>query len=290
MITVYDDRNRDLTFFSPPKRVVSLVPSDTLSLVELGLEKLLVARTDYCDTPASLAERVPAIGGTKNPRVREIIELRPDLVLVNQEENSKSDVEELIRRNICVYIAFPKTVREGLAHFAKLARIFRAEEAARPRLRSGYQNLVLVEKARAATPAKRAFCPIWMKPLMTVHGATYISDMMDLVGAQNIFADRERRYPLAADHGKVEAIEPGQRDVRYPRITEAELRARSPELILLPTEPHPFSEADADYLRGLDLRTPHGGKPRILFVDGKDLSWYGARAIEGVRRLQEACR
>ena len=87
---------------------------------------------------------------------------------------------------------------------------------------------------------------------MTIHGDTFISDMLDLVGAQNVFADRERRYPLAADLGKAKPLSPekvGARDVRYPRVTMDEVNARAPELVLLPDEPHPFSEADADVFR-----------------------------------------
>jgi ABC-type Fe3+-hydroxamate transport system substrate-binding protein len=299
---IRDDRKRELMFRAPPKRVVSLVPSDTLSLVDLGLEHVLVGRTDYCDTPASLADKVPAVGGTKNPRLEHVLDLAPDLVLANQEENTKSDLETLAQRGIRVYVAFPKRVREGLAHLAKLVRIFglsdtrdAAASTAQALLREGHRSLSEIEEARKRMVPVRAFCPIWMAPLMTVHGSTYISDMMDLVGAQNVFSDRERRYPLAADHGKREPIDPGQRDVRYPRITEAELIARAPELILLPTEPHLFTADDARYLASLPIpaatfpaaSTQGDRLGGIHFVDGKDLSWYGSRAVSGAARLAQ---
>jgi ABC-type Fe3+-hydroxamate transport system substrate-binding protein len=298
-VMIRDDRKRELTFAAPPRRVVSLVPSDTLSLFDLGLGHLLVGRTDYCDTPAALAESVPAVGGTKNPRLEQVFDLAPDLVLANQEENSKSDLEALAQRQIRVYVAFPKRVREGLAHLAKLLRIFalsdQAARQAQALLRQGHQSLSELEEARKAQTPVRAFCPIWMAPLMTANGGTYISDMMDLVLAQNVFADRERRYPLAADHGKREPIDPGQRDVRYPRITEAELIARAPELVLLPSEPHMFTAEDAAYFASLPIpaakhangEPSKAGEPLrgIHFVDGKDLSWYGTRAIQGAPRL-----
>jgi hypothetical protein len=120
-----------------------------------------------------------------------------------------------------------------------------------------------------------------MDPLMTIHGATFISDMLDLCGAQNVFADRERRYPLAADIGSRKPIDPGQRDVRYPRVTRDEVVSRAPQIVILPDEPHPFSEADADVFREL--------LPGALIhrTDGKDLCWYGARSADGIDRVRE---
>src|SRR6202044_2720392 len=102
----------------------------------------------------------------------------------------------------------------------------------------------------------RAFCPTWMAPLMTVHADTFISDMLDLCGAANVFADRVRRYPLAADLRGAAPLSPekvGDRDVRYPRVTLDEVVARAPELVLLPDEPHPFTEADAAVFRSLAI-------------------------------------
>jgi hypothetical protein len=123
---------------------------------------------------------------------------------------------------------------------------------------------------------------------MTIHGATFISDMLDLCGAQNVFADRERRYPLAADLGKARALPPEKvegRDVRYPRVTIDEVVARAPELVLLPDEPHPFSEEDADVFRALDIPAARGGA--VVRTGGKDLCWYGARSVEGLPRVRE---
>jgi len=122
---------------------------------------------------------------------------------------------------------------------------------------------------------------------MTIHGATFISDMLDLAGAQNIFADRERRYPLAADLGKATPLPPEKiegRDTRYPRVALEEVVARSPELVLLPDEPHPFNEADAAVFRELDM--PAARNNAIVFTPGKDLCWYGAQSVEGIDRLR----
>jgi ABC-type Fe3+-hydroxamate transport system substrate-binding protein len=289
ILRITDDRNRELTFGAPPRRVVSLVPSDTLNVAALGCAGALVGRTDYCELPEDVVRTLPSVGGTKNPRVEEILALSPDLVLANQEENTRGDLERLAQAGVRVYVAFPKRVAEGLTHLAKLARIFRvdADASVRDLFRRGYAAVREAEAARAQTRPLRAFCPIWMDPLMTIHGATFISDMMDLAGAQNVFADRERRYPLAADLGRAVPLPPervAERDVRYPRVTLDEVVLRAPEIVLLPTEPHPFSDADAAVFRGLDL--PAAKRGAVVMLDGKDLCWYGARSVDGIARVR----
>src|SRR5450432_2635412 len=98
-----------MVFGAAPKRVVSLVPSDTLTVAALGCAAALVGRTDYCVLPESVAA-VKSVGGTKNPRVEDILALEPDLVLANQEENSRGDLEALVKANVRVFIVFPKRV------------------------------------------------------------------------------------------------------------------------------------------------------------------------------------
>jgi ABC-type Fe3+-hydroxamate transport system substrate-binding protein len=300
-----DDRKRVIEFASRPVRVVSLVPSDTFNVAALGCASALVGRTDYCELPEAVAASVPSVGGTKNPRLEDIVGLEPDLVLGNQEENTRSDLEALAQRGVRVYVAFPKRVADGIAHLARLARVFRVERepAVRELLKRGYEEIRAAEQARSTGPAGavgggaagagavgaglRTFCPIWMDPLMTIHGDTFISDMLDLCGAANVFADRKRRYPLAADLRGAAALSPekvGDRDVRYPRVTLDEVVARAPELVLLPDEPHPFTEADAAVFRSLAI--PAAPRGAVVTLSGKDLCWYGARSVEGIARVR----
>ena len=288
MKKITDDHGREHLFGPAPKRVVSLVPSDTLTVADLGCGSALVGRTDYCVLPESVASRVPSVGGTKNPDVDAICALEPDLVLANREENTRSDLEALVARGFRVYIAFPKRVADGLAHMARLARIFSCESdpAVRDLIKRGYEALRAAEAARQTRPLLSTFCPIWMKPLMTIHGTTFISDMLLQAGALNVFADRERKYPLAADLRGETALtsdQLGGRDTRYPRITMEELNLRDPELILLPDEPHPFSEEDADVFRAQPTRAAKRGA--VLRCDGKDLCWYGSRSVVALPRL-----
>jgi ABC-type Fe3+-hydroxamate transport system substrate-binding protein len=293
ILRVYDDRGRALDLGSPPRRVVSLVPSDTLNVAALGRAEALVGRTDYCELPAEVIARLPSVGGTKNPRVDAVCDLAPDLVLANQEENTRADLEELARRGVRVYVAFPKRVAEGISHLARLARILgvEADATVKDLVARGYEAVRAAEAARTARPSCATFCPIWMKPLMTISGDTFISDMLDLCGAHNVFAARKRRYPLAADLGAAPALPPekvGDRDVRYPRVTEEEVVAHAPDLVLLPDEPHPFSESDADVFRALDI--PAARRGAIVHTSGKDLCWYGARSVEGIPRVADLVR
>ena len=286
---VTDDRKRVHELPGRPLRVVSLVPSDTFNVAALGCAASLVGRTDYCELPADAVAALPSVGGTKNPRIDDIVRLEPDLVLANQEENTRGDLEVLAQRGVRVYVSFPKRVADGLAHLARLARLFGVERepAVRQLLKRGYDEHRAAEQARSSAPAVRAFCPIWMQPLMTIHGDTFISDMLDLCGASNVFADRTRRYPLAADLGKASPFPPAKvadRDVRYPRVTLDEVVARAPELVLLPDEPHPFTEEDAQVFRSLAI--PAAARGAVLTTSGKDLCWYGARSVEGIARVR----
>ena len=284
-LKLFDDRDRELTFPKPPRRVVSLVPSDTLSIFALGAGPRLVGRTRYCVAPAE-AERIPNIGGTKDADLEAIAALQPDLIIANQEENTRAQLEALGRRGIPLYVSFPKTVAAGLNHLAKLARILGVEgdSAVRELLRRGLRELNAAEQEKRVSPALSAFVPVWRQPLMTCAGDTFISDALSLAGATNAFADRRRLYPLSADLGRGDAKLVADRDTRYPRITADEVVQRAPELILLPDEPHPFSEEDAAYFRGLD--TPASRAGRVRLCGGRDLMWYGAQSVEGLPRLR----
>lgn len=269
-VRVFDDRQRELLFIRPPRRIVSLVPSDTLNVQTLG--GTLVGQTRYCEGQAAI------VGGTKDVDVDAVAKLEPDLILANQEENSRQHLEEFARLGLPILIAFPRTVADGLSHLARLAKILQAD--ARALIKRGYEAMTAAEKALSEKPPLRAFVPIWMDPLMTVNGQTFVSDALRLGGGLNVFADRERRFPLAADLGQAIPTAAGTRDTRYPRITMQEVVERKPRIVLLPDEPHPFSEDDAAVFR---KALPDA---RVVRCGGRDFSWYGAQSIEGVPRLR----
>ena len=288
----WDSMGREIVLARAPRRIVSLVPSDTYSLVQLGARELLVGRTRYCVEPARDVESIPAMGGTKNADVEAIVAALPDLVLANREENTKKDLERIAQAGIAVFVSFPKRVAEGLAHLGRVARILDIADDAgvKDRLRGYYEAHREAEASVGRRPLVPTFFPIWMDPLMTIHGDTFISDVLHLAGAENVFADRARRYPLAADLGKAAPLSSEQiegRDTRYPRVGWDEVVARAPELVLLPDEPHDFTAADEARFRALDI--PAAKRPdnvaAVLKVDGKDFSWYGARSLEGLGRV-----
>jgi len=271
-LKLIDDLGRSLTFGRPPRRVVSLVPSDTHSVIALGARGVLVGRTTYCESPE--ARDVPTVGGTKDVDVEAVLALEPELVIANQEENTRGVLEALGAR-VPVLVSLPRRVEQGTAHLARLARIFGVQdhEPVRALVRRGY--------AMQAAPAARqtAFVPIWMDPVMTLNADTFGSDVLAHVGIGNAFGDRLRLYPLAADLGKTAPRDAGGRDVRYPRVAFDEVRARAPALVILPDEPHAFSAADEARIRG---ELPG---VRVVHVAGKDLFWYGAWTIDAIERL-----
>ena len=242
-LRIVDDRQRELVFLRPPRRIVSLVPSETLNAIALGAGERLLGRTRYCDAP----ETVPVVGGTKDVDVDAVARLMPDLILANQEENSRPHLEQLAQLGLPLFVSFPRTVAEGLSHLARVAKIL--ETDARELLRRGYAAVRDAEAALRERPPLRAFVPIWMDPLMTVNGQTFVSDALRLGGGDNVFAGRQRMYPLAADLGQAVPRPAGTRDTRYPRVTMAEVVERAPAIVLLPDEPHPFSEEDARVFR-----------------------------------------
>jgi len=248
------------------------VPSDTHSVIALGALDRLVGRTTYCESPE--AREVATVGGTKDVDVDAVLAAAPDLVIANQEENTRTALEALAQR-VPVLVSLPRRVDQGIAHLARLARVLGVadREPARSLIRRGYE-------LRGATASSvRAFVPIWMAPLMTLNADTFGSDVLATVGIGNAFGDRLRLYPLAADLGKTAPQDAVGRDVRYPRVTLDEVAARKPDLVILPDEPHAFSADDEQVIRGALPGV------RVVRVCGKDLFWYGAWTIDAIDRL-----
>jgi ABC-type Fe3+-hydroxamate transport system substrate-binding protein len=272
-----------------PQRIVSLVPSLTEVLCAFGLGSRLVGITDYCVEPPSEVCTKPRIGGTKNPDVLAILRLAPELVVANVEENRRDDVVSIQAAGVSVFVCFPKTVREALETLRALARVTGAEAGAArvlERIEAAYEETLLYVAKRRRP---RVFCPIWKDPWMTVNRETFIHDMLETCGGQNVFAERERRFPLAADLGERPAWDPARvegRDRRYPRVTLEEMAALKPEVILLPDEPYRFSAADRDDFAAF-TQVPAVRQRRIFLIDGKDICWYWSRLDDSLRTLRD---
>ena len=270
-----------------PQRVVSLVPSVTESLFDLGLGDRLVAVTDYCVYPADGVAGLPRVGGTKNPDVQQIIKLAPDLVIMNVEENREADAEVLREAGIPVWVTFPKTVSEAINLLWNIMHTF-DEPVMVPRVRLIEQTMdwvAGVSKAREDNPT-RVFVPIWLDPLMTFNADTYSHDLLWVCGGLNVFADRDRRYPLKADLGVAEPYTGAQvegRDTRYPRITLDEVVEAQPDVILLLTEPFQFTDEHIPMFADLDIPAARDG--RIHVVDGSLVTWHGTRLAHALNSI-----
>jgi ABC-type Fe3+-hydroxamate transport system substrate-binding protein len=254
----------------------------TESLFDLNLGDRLVGITDYCVYPAAGVARLPRIGGTKNPDIQRIIDLKPDLVIANQEENRKEDVLALQEAGVAVWVTFPRTVAEAFNLLWNIMHTF-DEPTMVPRIRLMEQTMDWIwrisEKKLEDNPC-RVFVPIWLDPLMTFNADTYAHDLLRICGAINVFADRDRQYPLKADLGQADPLSADDprragRDTRYPRVTIEEVVVAQPDMILLPSEPFQFSEEHIPLFAALDVPAARNGQ--ILLVDGSLLTWHGTR-------------
>ncbi|MCA8953362.1 MAG: ABC transporter substrate-binding protein, partial [Planctomycetes bacterium] len=231
---------------APIRRIVSLVPSTTASVFALDCGDRLVGCTRYCDGP----ESVQRVGGTKNPALEAIAALRPDLVLVNAEENEPDHIAWL-RARLPVLQHTPLDVAEACSDLRELALHLDAGEAVQPLLLRIEAQLAAAEVRRLGQPNRRVFYAVWPTPWMSVNRHTFISDVLRLAGADNVCADAAARYP---------------------EVTPAAVLARRPDLVLLPSEPWEFDTEQRDEL----ARAHTFGGAALVLCDGRDFCWHGA--------------
>ena len=245
-----------------PQSIVSLVPSLTETVVFFGLLDRLVGRTRYCVEPAGGIEGVETVGGTKNPAVERIIELAPDLVILNREENRLEDCERLQAAGVELYITHPRTVVEAAVMLEELSGVLGVPEQGRRLAESCRRAISAASRRLNDRPRRAAFCPIWRKPLMTFCPSTYIGDVLGLTGLDNVFGE--------ADRGD------------FFEVSLEEVIARRPEVVVLPDEPYVFRPEHAQELRDAGLDALY------FLTSGKDLSWYGPRIPRALETLGAA--
>jgi len=251
---IHDALGREHSFSAPPSRIVSLVPSLTETLFALGVGASLVGVTDFCVHPAGGVALLPRVGGTKNPNLKAIHSLAPDLVLANKEENRRRDVEALEAAGVPVFVTYARGVREAVDEIRVLGRILASEPRASSLALSVEDALAELAKSSGGRRIS-TIALIWRDPFMVVGGDTFAHDLLVCCGAENPFAAAGMR--------------------RYPRVERRELEAAEPEVILLPTEPYAFALRDRDELLTLDCPAARNG--RVHIVEGELLSWYGPR-------------
>jgi ABC-type hemin transport system substrate-binding protein len=239
--------------------IVSLVPSITELVCDLGAGARLVGVTRYCTEPAARVAAIEQLGGTKNPDCDRIAALRPALVFVERDENRREDFERLQAAGLAVFVAHPRTVR-GVASLVRRIGACLGRGAAADELAARIEAEVA---APPAAPRRRVFCPIWRNPWMTFNQTTYAADLIRQAGGDNVCNAAET----------------------YPQITLAEIAALAPEVVLLPDEPYVFAKRHLTALGEL-ADTPAMRAGRVHLVDGKAMFWYGARTPAALRMLR----
>ncbi|MPZ83978.1 MAG: cobalamin-binding protein [Actinophytocola sp.] len=247
---IVDDLGEPVPLAGPPRTVVSLVPSLT-DAIETSRPGLVTGATDYCTHPAALDAR--RVGGSKYPRVDDVLALRPDLVVANAEENRPEDVERIRADGIPVWVtAAAATVPEGLGSVRRL--LTQGLDIDEP----GW--LVDAEERWREVPAPRAtaIIPVWRRPWVVVGRDTFAGDVLARLGVANAYADHPDRYP---------------------RPTLDELRAKPKDLVVLPDEPYEFTAADG----------PEAfPDTRYALVVGRYLTWCGPSLVEAHDALRTA--
>ena len=251
-------------------RIVSLVPSITELLCDLGLATSIVGRTGYCIHPADVVKGIAKVGGTKTVNVEKIRRLAPTHLVVNVDENEKPTVDALARFVANVIVTHPAKPRDNLDLYRLFGHVFACEREADALCARFEAAWTALEQARAAAswPERRVLYLIWKDPWMTIARDTYIAAMLALVGWEHIAVN--------------DAMVGGT--VRYPAIDLAQA-ARRADLVLLSSEPYRFTEAHVAEVAALS------NTDEVRLVDGEMLSWYGIRAIAGLdylRRLADS--
>ncbi len=238
-------------------RIVCLVPSITELLVDLGLAERLVGRTGFCIHPREVVRAIPKVGGTKDVKLDRVRELAPTHVVVNVDENTRETADELARFVDHVIVTHPSEPLDNLDLYRLLGQIFGAEAAAEDlcaRFSSAHAALTSTPH-----PAQDVLYLIWRDPWMTVAPQTYIARTLALVGWRTV---------------------PHATDERYPTVDLGEL-AGSVDRVLLSSEPFHFHERHIEEVSGL---VPGA---EVSLIDGEMTSWYGSRAVEGMRYLAD---
>lgn len=254
--TVKDQMGFVIQVPEKPERIVSLVPSITEYLHDIGLEDRIVGITKFCVHPPHYRQCKIRVGGTKNFRPEVIMTLKPDLIVANKEENEKERLLGLKNAGMPVWISDINDFDSAVDMMLNLGDVCGVPEAS--------QSIVKdVKKARKWLKTTGEKVPaaylIWRRPYMSVNGKTFIHHMMQLCGMENVFAGHQERYP---------------------QISEEELLRVNPRLVILSSEPYPFSEK---HFEELEKILPEA---YLFLADGEMFSWYGSRMIEAFDYLE----
>ncbi|MDX1911277.1 MAG: helical backbone metal receptor [Saprospiraceae bacterium] len=243
----------------PPRRIVSLVPSQTEFLAALGLDAEVVGITKFCIRPSAWFKEKTSVGGTKTIHYQRVADLHPDLILGNKEENQQDQILQLAS-HFPVWMSDISTLENALDMMRSVGELSGKQMIANDiaaKVEVRFAELL----STPHTPLRAAYL-IWRKPYMVAAAGTFIDDMLQYAGLVNVFSDR----------------------ARYPEVSAGELASAAPEVLLLSSEPYPFAVKHQSELQEI---CPNA---RIRLVDGELFSWYGSRLLEApdyFRRVRE---
>lgn len=246
-----------------PRRIVSLVPSHTESLHDLGLGDRVVGRTRFCIHPSPWVDSIPSVGGTKDAKLERILDLRPDLVVADKDENPKALVDALQQAGVAVLWSEIDSVPDAAAFLEELGEACGVPDTGHVVAQATLRTLMDVGQDRGGAGPVPVFCPIWHAPWMTFDGTAYPSAMLEAVGLANVFASHA--------------------GPKYFEVAATDVVSSGARWALLPTEPFPFHRMRAQ----VDTAAlgPCGRPERVRIVDGEALTWFGTRTVRGLREL-----
>lgn len=256
MKTFTDQLGTVHTFETAPKRIISLVPSQTELLFDLGLEDNIVGITKFCVHPFHFKSTKKIIGGTKKVHYEKIRLLQPDIIIANKEENTQEIVEELSK--ICsVWVTNVITIEDNLKMITDFGVLFNKRTEAQKWIDKLNFALADFQHFIEDKPVNKVAYFIWANPYMVAGGGTFINELLKLNKFENIY-DNNPKY-----------------EGRYPEVIIQKMRIQGdPDLVLLSSEPFPFNDEHAFELG----RFTHHAK--TIFVDGEMFSWYGSRLLK----------
>lgn len=239
-----DQLNKTIELKKFPKRIISIVPSQSELLWELGMRTELIGITKFCIHPIKMHQKIDKVGGTKNLNIDKIKALNPDIIIGNKEENEKSQIE-LLEKEFNVWMSDINTFDDSLEMISLIGQLTNKTTEAEK-----IKNKILNEFNILPNLNFNALYFIWKNPYMVAGNATFIGDLLYKLGLNNCIVDKFSRYP---------------------ELTLEEIIKLNPSLILLSSEPYPFKQKDIDELKSSLPNT------KFLLVDGEMFSWYGSR-------------
>ncbi len=258
MINLTDQLNRLLQFESAPKRIVSLVPSQTEMLHDLGLENSIVGITKFCIHPKHYKKTIQIVGGTKQVHFDKIKALQPDVILCNKEENTKEMVAEL-EKIAPVHVSDILTIDDALVLFRQYGKLFDIEKTTNKVIADILQKKdAFINHVLGKTPIQVAYF-IWRKPWMVAGNNNIINHLLKINNFDNVFKSK----------------------MRYPEVTLKELVTQNPKVVLLSSEPYPFQEK---HIQEIQEVVPNA---KIVLVDGEMFSWYGTHLLKAFDYFQK---